>query len=220
MTYQELKDEVTFITGDYVVDTIALLRKAENDFIEQTKCTEYVEDVTILLADIADVYDLDSELTYPFVELHRIEWEGIPLYPLTRKATVQIYDDDDAPETGTPEAYMIEGHNLRLIPEPTTGGTIRIWYSYRNSVTDGSSPIIPVNDHKTLPDYVIAKVFESTGQENRALYYSSRYEKRVNEARLKYSKQRHKQRYITDTTGRPGPILILNHEGEDGWAPS
>jgi len=220
MTFAELKDEVIFVTNDFNIDTLTLLRRAENDFIERTKCTEYMEDITSAVQGLKARYSLDTILTYPFVALHRIEWEGIPLYPLHRNSDVQLYDDEDAAETGTPGAYMIEGNYLRLIPEPSSAGTIRIWYSYRNSSPSGTSPIIPVNEHKILPDYVIAKILESKGDENRALYYSNRYEIRTEYARRKYSLRRHKQRCVSDTTGRPQNALMLNNEGEDGWAPS
>ena len=224
MTYAEIDNEVTLITGPVSLDVIALIRKIENEYIEETKCTEKVTEYSVITASLAATYSLTTILTssYPFVKEHRIEWDGLPLYPMHKKTNLGFYDSDDEAYTGYPANYMIENDTLRIIPEPMSAGTLRIWFSYRNSATDGASPIIPVNEHKNLTDGVIGKILKTPDYRdyNLATYHDGVYAVNSEKSRLEHIRRRSTQSRITDTCGMPGDLdLNLRHEGADGWSP-
>jgi len=226
MTYADIENEVTLITGPVSVDVTELIRKVENDYIEQTNCTEKVTEYAVITASLSATFSLTTILTssYPFVKEHRVEWDGCPLEDIHKRSNFQLYDSDDDAVTGTPAVYMIEGDTLRLIPEPSSAGTIRMWFTYRNAATDGTSPIIPTVDQKNLPDGVLGKVLKVPEYRdlNLAMYYDGLFAVNAESSRLKYVGRRSKQTRVSDVTGSPGnnDLMSLNSEGADGWAPS
>jgi len=184
MTFAALASYVTRITGAVPFDIIALLREAENDFIERTLCHwkhDLVLTSTLNGGTLSDTYTLPSG----FVRFLKFEWEGVLINPANSLHNTWIYNSSGELRTGTPEAYQIEEDDFRLIPKPSAHGYMGRWYVYYNTSTDGTSPVIPDIEQKKIRDYAIYTVFEMLGQFDKAQYYQEKY---LNECAATYAK--------------------------------
>jgi hypothetical protein len=206
-TFAELEHLVTIITERFDLDNISILRKAENDFIEKTNCTEEFYNVNTNTLNLADEEDLDSgvlsdlySLPSGFVREYRVEWDGIQLHKHHKGAISRIYNATNEIRTGTPDSYVIEDEQLRLLPKPTSHSYLNIWYCKYNTDGSSASPIIATREHEKIVNYVIAKVFEILNEENRAQYYWEKYKKDLIATYNKYKNQRFAQDRIYDGT--------------------
>lgn len=148
-----------------------------------------------LTLDPQATYDLPSD----FCKEIRVEWDGIKLHPIATASPVSIHQNDGISEyTGTPCNYWIEEGIIRLLLKPPSHGILKIWYIYINTATDGTSPIIPSEDHNKLVNGAIVKMMEMNGQEVRATYYQGKWDKDIEDTYWKYKMRRAKQSHVTD----------------------
>jgi len=184
-------------------DVIALLRDGENDFIENTFCTEDYQEIDTADEGLGPLFDLPAN----FLNEIRIEWDGTKLDRINKKLSVAIYNTNNTVRTGYREGYMIEGddangtYKLRIVPKQTSTKVIGIWYTYRQTATDAESPIIPAVEHKKLVNYAIAEILESEDKFDKAMFYHDKYEADCIKTYRKYKMRRYKQKRIIDVVG-------------------
>ncbi|MCP4493202.1 MAG: hypothetical protein GY820_38760 [Gammaproteobacteria bacterium] len=207
MTFVNLAKKIR-VKFDAAVDRVAVLRDAENDFIERTLCTEtFTElDTSALNSGVlTNLYDCPSG----FLKEHRVEWDGILLKPYPQSGDIAIYNRSNELLTGTPCYYWIENEDIHLVPKPSSHSKIGLWYSGYNTDSASASPTIPTIEQNKLINYAVAQLLEMDGQEDRAVYYQGKYNADVTDTARKYDKQRFKQGRIIDVTstdyGRRGP---------------
>jgi len=201
MTFATLKNYVTRITGPLAYEYVALLREAENDFIERTFCIwkhDLVNTSSLNGGTLSDTYALPTG----FVQFLKFEWEGTPIPPANILHNVWIYNSDGSLRTGTPEAYQIEPDNFRLIPKPSSHGYMGRWYVYYQTST-ADSPIIPTIEHKKIPNYVIWQILEMESEKKpellqKAIYYKEAYLDECSSTYQKYKNMIRKQLRIYD----------------------
>lgn len=192
MTFAALVSVVTRITGVVSYNIIALLREAENDFIERTLCL-WKHDLVLTSSLNGGVLSDTYAQPTGFVQFLKFEWEGVPIQPANELHNTWIYNSDGTLRTGTPEAYQMEGETFRLIPKPSAHGYMGRWYVYYNTVTDGASPAIPTLEHNKIPNYVLWKAFEMMGEFDKAQYYKEAYLDECSSTYQKYKNMIRKQ---------------------------
>jgi len=161
-------------------------------------CSTAVPDATAdgtLTLDPQATYALPSD----FCKELRVEWDGVKLSPLATGEPYTIHQNDGISEyTGTPSNYWIEEGVIRLLLKPSSHGIIKIWYVYINTDTSSASPAIPSDEHAKLVNGAIARMCEFCGNENRAQYYTNKYDNDIEDTFWKYKNRRNKQSHVTD----------------------
>lgn len=212
MTYAEIAEKIDFIinkTGfDFPVNYNDLIREAENEFIKLSKCCDDFKITATSglnggtldgVYDISDLINTDAG----FIEEIRVGYGGRPLEKIHQNTIGKLYDSDGDLREGSPFGFWIEREKLRLFPKPSDHANIYLWYIKSNEDDDGASPIIPSAEHIYLREYVIALLLdasEKVSDNKRAAEFWSRFYANANMAKLKYWKQRFKQRRIIDVT--------------------
>ena len=209
-TYADLAEDVRMIIGPRTtLDVVRLLRRAENEFIEAVPCTELFTEIDTRSRNggtLTHLYLLPTD----FFQENKIQYAGVDLVPYHRKTSGIIYDNSNVLVIGWPANYQfakltqssLETY-LWLIPKPSFHAKIGLWYQYKNNSTTGLSPIIPVDDHPALVNWVLWKVFEIPQYRDLklALYYHEQWQGMVNAAKLKYIEEKFKQERIEDVQG-------------------
>jgi hypothetical protein len=156
-----------------------------------------VADMTIEASEIPYKVSLPSD----FVIESRVEFRGIRLEKIHQRENFQFARTTTLIETGTPEGYWIEGNYLVLVPKPTQEGTLKIWYTYYNTDSTTTSPIIPTVEHFKIVNHAIATLLELQEKNNIADRYFAKFENDCRITALKYINQRFSQRKIIDIVG-------------------
>lgn len=194
-TFEELVDDVTIITRDFAIDTIAFLRKAENDFIKRTLCTEkYLEAQTA--STNPELYSLPND----FVKEYRIEFNGARIKKYFKGSPEDIFMSDNNLVSGVSGRYVIENQKIRFIPQPSSNTKFVLWYCYKNTDSSSASPIIPEIEHEYLPLYAIAKILMIHNDERWQIFWAD-YLENCEGVKTKYFNQRFTQDIIYDDTG-------------------
>jgi hypothetical protein len=161
-------------------------------------CSTAIDDATVdgdIILDPQPTYDLPSDFFKPI----RLEWNGEKLEPLPTGTGIYLHQSDGTTlYTGTPEYYWFEEGVVRLVPKPATHGVFKMWYIYRNTDTSATSPVVQTEDQEKLVYGAIMKMMEFNGDENRAAYYSAKFEDSINETFIKYRMRRSKQTHIIE----------------------
>lgn len=209
MTYQDIIDEdvlsIVSVTGfETPLDLAALARKAENEYIKQTGCLETVTEIDTTAVNggvLTNLYDLPAS----FVEEFRVEWDGRIIEPVHVNIDIRLTDTDNITITGYPAAYWIENGKLRLNCVPTEHSVIKIWHSFLNSATDGTSPVIPAADHIYLADWILSRLYRMESSPfkdiNIAENYMAKFLARCEQRNEFYNSRRFKQERVEDTAG-------------------
>jgi hypothetical protein len=208
-TYDELKSDVLLLVENVenTLDIKALLRDAENEFIRETDCIFQIQEIDTEDVNggvLTNIYDLDTL----FLNELRVEFDGRKLDPYSMGTITALTDTDNENITGYPQYYWIEGTQIRFDREPIEHGIIKIWYSYRDTSMILPSPIIPTPEHKFLPDFAIAKIFEANGDDKRADRFYAKFYAKCQETKAKYASQRFKQERVEDVLGPIGDTYL------------
>jgi len=200
MTYAQIQNRIRLII-DLSIDYISLIRDAENEFIRKSNCTQKMSTIDTSTLTLTNIYTLPTD----FVEETRVEWEGTALTKMHQGSTEEyVYDMSDNIAVGWIEKYWIESGSIRLNAKPSANGKFRIWHSYINEVTNGTSPIIPINDHDYLQNYVFSIIYQMETNPfkdvNRAFAYKAQFEKDARMRNLFYQSQRLTQTRIIDVS--------------------
>jgi hypothetical protein len=210
MTFTDLEFMVRRVIGQSIqIDVIALLREAENDFIESTHCYETIDSVdTDTLGNPVGTLSATYDLPAGFVEELRFEWDGRLLAKAHRKSPIWLMDTSGAEFTGRPMSYWVENGKIRFLPKPSSHGQWGRWYISRNMVTNGTSPVIPTLEHKVLANYAIKIFFEIRGEFEKAEYYENKYLVDCSNAYERYKRQRGDQKRLIDVVGGMGGAAV------------
>ena len=161
------------------------------------------EDISDATADGNIIIDVQAKYELPddFVKELRVEFDGRKLDPLPQSVALSVHKSDGETEyTGYPYEYWITEGKIRLLLKSTKHGILKIWYSYKNTEADSTSPVIPTTEHIKLIDYAIASVLELKEQESRAIHYLNKYQNHIINTAMKYRSQRMRQVRIIDVT--------------------
>lgn len=205
MTYVSIGEIIKAIIGEDIQFNItSYLRFAENDFIERTLCLYKYDSVN---TEDLNEGALAATYTIPagFIRFLKFEWEGNLILPAHLLSGIKIYQSDGDLLEGTPQAYQLEGETFRLIPMPSAHGYMTRWYVYKNTATDGTSPIIPSLEHEKLANYVVYKFYQmkDSFDVEKAEYFRALYKEDCANVYQRYKKRIAKQLrlYAPDSGG-------------------
>lgn len=201
-TFEELRQRVQLVSQRFnnfsgVIDVIALLREAENEYLKKTGAVSkiHTEDTS------ADSFTTPT-VPADFYKEHKVYWDGRLIPPTGLNADINYlrYNTNNA-ETGYPECYRIDGTDIKLFPEPTSGGYLTMPYTAINVVEDGLSPIVPVDERLKLVNYVVAVIAELNNEMDLKAYYENEFAKGVAESKSRHDLAKSQQSIVRDATG-------------------
>lgn len=199
MTYTQIEELVKLVTGNIALNLRTLLLNVENEFIEETFCTQAEE--TLVTSDLnggvlSERYDLPADFLIDYV----VHWDGYPIINDSIQNQDSIFDTSGEIIDGCVYRYLIEDDQIRLMPKPSQHGRIHIWYCKKNTATTGTSPIIPATEHRKLANGVIRDVYKVEEFENiqKAEYYDAKFKEDLDKAYSQYYRQRNSQTHIYD----------------------
>ncbi|MFH1422863.1 MAG: hypothetical protein ABIH42_09165 [Planctomycetota bacterium] len=170
-------------TGTITLNTIGALTSEDG-----------VADMTMAASEIPYKRALPSD----FVTEHRVEYRGIKLILVSQREIERVSESTNLRSTGTPSAYWLQDDFIHLFPKPIAEGTLKLWYTFYNTDSTTTSPIIPTIDQDKLVNQVIGTLYEITKEIQLADRYLAKFENDCRKTALKYMNQRHKQTRIVD----------------------
>ncbi len=158
-------------------ELFGLIYEAQLEIQQETKITE-ATDTSITTVNGTRTYSMPSN----WIDLKRVEWNGIPLELIDFDLDDQITGDrPDTSSTAEPSSYFLWNETIYLRPVPGEAQTLKlIGHKQPDDITAGTDTLLtPSMFHYVLIDYVVSEMAFKDTNTNSGLYYAGKFQKGV-----------------------------------------